>query len=175
MPQLILTAVGPDRPGIVGELTGAIHSAGGNILDSRMVNLRGEFAILILLEASDTDSEKMRADLPRLADSMSLRLSVSLQSTSRPRTEGLPYKLKTYSLDQPGIVARLTKILRDHQVNIEDLSARQESAAFAGSPLFLTELRLTIPKTVKLTQLRRDLETFANDLNCDVDLDPADS
>ncbi len=80
----------------------------------------------------------------------------------------MPYKLKTYSLDQPGIVARLTKILRDHQVNIEDLSARQESAAFAGSPLFLTELRLTIPKTVKLNQLRRDLETFANDLNCDV-------
>ncbi len=73
MPQLILTAVGPDRPGIVGELTAMIHSAGGNILDSRMVNLRGEFAILILLEASDTDSEKMRADLPRLADSMSLR------------------------------------------------------------------------------------------------------
>jgi glycine cleavage system transcriptional repressor len=40
MPQMIITAVGPDRPGIVGELTGELHSAGANILDSRMVNLR---------------------------------------------------------------------------------------------------------------------------------------
>ncbi|MGD0769134.1 MAG: ACT domain-containing protein [Tepidisphaeraceae bacterium] len=53
MSQLIITAVGPDRPGIVGELTAHLHAGGANILDSRMVNLRGEFAMLILLEAAD--------------------------------------------------------------------------------------------------------------------------
>ena len=51
MPQLILTAVGPDHPGLVGQLTGHLHAAGANILDTRMVNLRGRFAVLILLEA----------------------------------------------------------------------------------------------------------------------------
>ena len=53
MSQLIITAVGPDRPGIVGELTGHLHSAGGNILDSRMVNLRGQFAIVLLIELGE--------------------------------------------------------------------------------------------------------------------------
>jgi len=51
MAQLIITAVGPDRPGLAGELTGHLHSHGANLLDSRMVNLRGQFAMLILLEA----------------------------------------------------------------------------------------------------------------------------
>ena len=69
-------------------------------------------------------------------------------------TAGLPFRLKTYSMDQPGIVARLTKVLRDNGINIEDLSARQESAAFAGSPLFLTEMRLTVPPNVGLGKLR---------------------
>src|SRR5690606_38545774 len=29
MTQLLISAVGPDRPGIVGELTGKLHDAGG--------------------------------------------------------------------------------------------------------------------------------------------------
>jgi len=82
--------------------------------------------------------------------------------------------LKTYSMDQPGIVARLTKVLRDNGVNIEELEARQESAAFAGGALFLTEMRLTVPGDVSLGKLRRELEAVGNELNCDVDLDPAE-
>ena len=85
------------------------------------------------------------------------------------------FKLKTYSLDQPGIVARLTGVLRSHGVNIEELSAWQASAAFAGSPLFQTEMQLTVPSTVAVRKLRSDLEVVCNELNCDFDLEPADA
>ena len=45
-PQIGLRQLRADRPGIVGELTAHLHTAGCNILDSRMVNLRGEFAMI---------------------------------------------------------------------------------------------------------------------------------
>jgi len=173
MVQLVITAIGPDRPGIVGELTGHLHSAGGNILDSRMVNLRGEFAMMILLEVAPDAAEKLSSDLPGVGQGMKLRVNVTRQTQMPERVQGLPYRLKTYSMDQPGIVARLTGLLRQHGVNIEELSARQESAAFAGSPLFLTEMRLTVPGNVALGKLRSELESLGNELNCDVDLDPA--
>jgi glycine cleavage system transcriptional repressor len=83
------------------------------------------------------------------------------------------FRLKTYSMDQPGIVAKLAQVLRQFGVNIEELSARQDSAPFDGSPLFLTEMRLTIPTTVSLGKLRAELESVGGSLNCDVDLDPA--
>ena len=174
MVQLIISAVGPDRPGIVGELTGSLHAAGGNILDSRMVNLRGEFAMMILLECAADIAEKLSRDLATTGESMGLRIVVIPQERGQQAVKGLPFRLRTYSMDQPGIVARLTKVLRDNGVNIEDLSARQESAAFAGSPLFLTEMRLTVPANVGLGKLRRDLEAVGAELNCDVDLDPAE-
>ena len=175
MAQLIITAVGPDRPGIVGELTAHLHSVGGNILDSRMVNLRGEFAMMILLEAADDAAAgKLAGDLPGHGDRIGLRLTVTPQHARGARaTDGIPYRLKTYSMDQPGIVARLTAVLRAMGVNIEELEARQESAPFAGSPLFSTEMRITVPRGVALAQLRRELESVGNELNCDVDLDPA--
>ncbi len=174
MVQLIVTAVGPDRPGIVGELAGFVHSAGGNLLDSRMVNLRGEFAMMILLECPDHAARRLEEEMPRVGEQMGLRIIVRPQERRGQPVRGLPYRLKTYSMDQPGIVARLTGVLRAHGVNIEELEARQESAAFAGDPLFLTEMRLTVPPDVAVGKLRRELETVGNELNCDVDLDPAE-
>src|SRR5882724_13639943 len=151
MPQLIITAIGPDRPGIVGELTGHLHGRGANLLDSRMVNFRGQFAIIILLELPEKSTAAMVSELPEVGRGMGLTLSAIPQSAASPGgAQGLKYKLKTYSLDQPGIVAKLSAVLRNHQVNIEELSAWQESAAFAGSPLFLTEMGLTVPPTVAL-------------------------
>jgi glycine cleavage system transcriptional repressor len=174
MAQLIITAVGPDRPGIVGELTAHLHGAGGNILDSRMVNMRGEFAMMILLEAAEDAAGKLARDLPGHGDRIGLQLGVKPQQAGGARaTDGIPYRLKTYSMDQPGILARLTAVLRAMGVNIEELEARQDSAPFAGSPLFSTEMRITVPRGVPLAQLRRELETVGNELNCDVDLDPA--
>ena len=173
MSQLIVTAVGPDRPGIVGELTAELHAAGGNILDSRMVNLRGEFAMMILLECPEDALQRISGELPPAGGRMGLRMSVTPQEAPRRRVAGLPYRLKTYSMDQPGIIARLSSVLRAHGVNIEDLSARQESAPFAGHPLFLTEMTLTVPGDLSIGTLRRELEAVAQELNCDLDLDPA--
>src|SRR3954463_13695907 len=104
MAQLIITAVGPDRPGIVGELTAQLHAAGGNILDSRMVNLRGEFAMMILLEVAGDVAEKLAAELPATGERMKLRVSVTPLQGSAAAAKGMRYRLRTYSMDQPGIV-----------------------------------------------------------------------
>lgn len=177
MPQLIVSALGPDRPGIVGELTSHLHEAGANLLDTRMVNLRGEFAMMLLLEAPVDVARSLAAELPPFGQRIGLTLTVAEQGTgdAAPRVaNGLPYRLKTYSLDQPGIIARLTGVLRGYRVNIEELTARQESAAFAGNPLFLTEMKLTVPPEVSLRELRADIEKVCSQINCDWDLDPAE-
>jgi glycine cleavage system transcriptional repressor len=174
MPQLILNALGPDRPGIVGQLTGHLHAAGANVLDSRMVNLRGQFAIILLIEAEQPALEKLRHSLPPLADKIGLRLTLTdAQATNTAPIKGIPFKLKTYSLDQPGIIHKISDLLREHNVNIEELSARQESAPFAGDPLFLMEMRITIPATVPLQTVRSKVQALCDTLNCDLDFEPA--
>src|SRR4051794_14372338 len=106
MSQLVVTAVGPDRPGLVGEFTGPIFASGANLADSRMVNLRGQFAIIVLLEANETAIAQLRETLPRTAEAIGLRLTFTIPGEpSRPKA-GVPYRLKTYSMDQPGIVHR---------------------------------------------------------------------
>lgn len=173
MSQFILTAVGTDRPGLVGELTGQLHAAGCNILDSRMVNLRGRFAVIVLFEGEEGAAirERVPAAVERIGLTPNL---VEHAAAVGPRApSGLPFRLKTYSLDQPGLVHAVSEVLRVHGVNIEDLSAWQESAAFAGDALFILEMRLTVPRNVPVKRLRLDLEAACEKLNADLDLEPA--
>jgi glycine cleavage system transcriptional repressor len=173
MQQLIVNAIGPDRPGLVGQFTGHLHAAGANVLDSRMVNLRGQFALILLLEAADDAVAKLRQSLPGFAEKLDLRVTLTDARPPAAPVKGIPFKLKTYSLDQPGIIHRVSDLLREHGVNIEDLSARQESAPFDGTPLFLMEMRLTIPANVSIPVVRSKVQSLCDTLNCDVDFEPA--
>jgi glycine cleavage system transcriptional repressor len=169
--SLVISAVGDDRPGIVGELTRHLHDAKANIADSRMINLRGQFAILLLVEGTVEALTSLESTLAAKATALGLRLSMSPHHDNKPR-EGVPMRLRTYSLDRPGIVHQISAALQRQGVNIEELETKLESAAFAGSPIFTMEMRLTVPAPLSLKQLRRELEVICDELNCDLDLDP---
>lgn len=172
MSQMVITAVGPDRPGLVGEFTGHLHSAGANIADSRMVNLRGQFALILLVEGTDPTLQAIQKTLPRAVQGIGLSVTFASQSAPTTQPQGLPFHLRTYSMDQPGIVHRVTHLLHSHGINIEELQTRLESGAFMGTPLFTMDLRLTVPSTVSVRRLRSDLDAISDQLNCDIDLEP---
>ena len=50
--ELVITALGEDRPGIVDELSSVLSKKQLNIEDSRMSVLGGEFAILMLVSGA---------------------------------------------------------------------------------------------------------------------------
>ena len=172
MPQIVITAIGPDKPGLVGELTGHLSKAGANILDSRMINLRGQFAVIMLAEVPEASCAAVKASLPRDMATSGLKIDILDAHAGKPPILGVPYRIKTYSMDQPGLVHKISDALRVHGVNIEELSTRQESAAFAGTPLFIMEFRITVPPEISPRKLRADLEKACESLNMDLDMEP---
>lgn len=173
MSQVILTAVGVDRPGLVDELTKFLLERGGNIADARMVNLRGQFAVLMLVEATDVSCDAIRKDIATEGAKIGLTISLSDQPAGAKPLTGVPYRLRTYAMDQPGIVHRITHLLHRHRVNIEELQTRLEAGSYTGTPLFTMELRLTVPTDVPVKKLRDELGSLCDSLNCDADLEPA--
>ncbi len=170
--ELVVTAVGPDRPGIASEVAGHVHAAGANLADSRMVNLRGQFALIALVEGDSGVLDAVRARLREAAPKMGMTIELSAAPKTSPR-EGVPFKLKTYSMDQPGIVHKITSYLHEQGVNVEELETHLESAPFMGTPVFTMEIVMLVPKSASVKALRRALEELGDTLNCDVDLDPA--
>ena len=173
MPQVVITAVGPDRPGLVDELTAFLLEVGANVADSSMVNLGGQFALIMLVQISKDRIATVQTDTSDVGRRIGLAVTVSadtLQTDNPITTSGMAYLLKVRAMDQPGIVHRITHLLHDHHVNIEELQTRRQPGSVAGTPLFNMELRMTVPPDVLPKTLRLELQQLCNSLNCDAEL-----
>src|SRR5437660_12874039 len=63
MTYAIFTAIGSDRPGLVDQVSQFLFDRGGNIQDSRMGNLRGQFAMIVPVRGPDEAMAKIRPEL----------------------------------------------------------------------------------------------------------------
>jgi len=174
MPHAILTAIGADRPGLVEEVSQFIFSRGGNIEDSRMVNLRGQFAMMVLVGGSDELLSRLKREIGELSRSSSLHIEFheSRDAASKSAGPSLPFRLTGTAIDQPGLVHRVASVLREMQINIESLDTRLTAAPYTGAPMFEMELILSVPKTTLLSQLRQNIAKLCDELNVDWNLDP---
>jgi len=168
----VFTAIGPDRVGIVDDLSGAVASAGGNIEESKMAVLGGEFAVIMLISGPPAAMESLCVALPALGGKLGLR--VTCQKTHEPRAEekGRPYLLTAVSLDTPGIVHSVTALLRRHAINIEDLETETAAAPWTGAPMFRLSANLVIGPSVSIGNLKEELGSLQREHDLDVVLKP---
>ena len=66
MIDLVLTLIGPDRPGIVDAVSEVVSDHGGNWLDSRMAHLAGKFAGVLSVEVDEGQAAALEEALGRL-------------------------------------------------------------------------------------------------------------
>jgi glycine cleavage system transcriptional repressor len=173
MKELVITAVGADRPGLVGQLTAPLYEAAANVADSRMVNLRGQFAVILLAEVPERGVEPLQEQLLSVAEQLGLTLTFcqhDAQEDKWPTTVGVPFRLRTYAMDQPGLVHRITELLHRHGVNVEELQTRSQPRPQTGAPLFSMDLLMTVPPSIPIRRLRSELQTLCEELNCDVEI-----
>jgi glycine cleavage system transcriptional repressor len=167
---LVLTAVGPDRPGLVSEIAAAIHAAGANLEDSRMAILGGEFALLVLLSGPEAAAAAVERTSGALGERLGLR--VLSKRTGRGQAKHfLLYRISVTGFDRPGIVSRISEILARRGVNVASLESRLEYAPLSGTPMFVLEAELQLPSEVVLAELRRELSGQCDEENLDLSLE----
>lgn len=172
MDQLIvISALGSDRPGIVESLTGAVLRQEGNILDSRMTVLGGEFAILMLVAATAEAINKLESRRESLE--RELALTITLRRT-QPATvqSAIPYLAEVVALDHPGIVHEIARFFSSRGINIDDLSTGTYAAPHTGTTMFSLNLTLSVPTGESIGKLRDEFLEFCETRNLDASLRP---
>jgi len=166
--HVILTAIGPDHPGLVDEVTLFVAECGGNLEDSRMVNLRGQFAMMMLVAAPADAVRRLRDGLGELQAASGLHAEVQIAAAGRPSTSAaLPYKLSTWAMDHPGLMQSVAHLLGELGVNIESAESSLHPAPYTNAPLFEMELVLAVPQSTHVAALREALGRLCDELNID--------
>lgn len=171
--KFIMTAFGKNRPGIVAGISQVIFENGCNLEDSNMGRLADEFTLILLLSGQgDNLQEKLSRDCKRLEmekDVFVFLRPLDYHSPDVPYTNDFR-TISVEGLDHAGIVFSISKMLADKNINIETLKSRKRNSPNSGTAIFSMEIQVDIPDNVSITDLDKELDLLANELNVDIQL-----
>jgi len=165
--SLVLTILGPDRPGLVDRIADIVSRHEGSWQESRMARMSGQFAGILRVECPTDVREVLEKDLAALSAD-GLHVGVAREGESAEPTSGPVVTLDITGHDEPGIVKRIASTLASLSVNVEELETSLESAPMAGHLLFCTKGKVRLPENLSMVELVSALEEVGSDLTVDI-------
>lgn len=165
---LVLTVIGDDRPGLVGELASVVTAHHGNWLESSMAQLAGKFAGIVKIGVAHGQAAKLQHALLKINQ---LKITVEVSEASQLALATRRLKLALVGNDRIGIVKEVSQVLAHHAVNVESLETHTSSAPMSADTLFHAVAELTAAASLDASALTRELERISNDLMVDITLD----
>lgn len=165
--NLVLTVIGPDRPGLVQRVAQRVADHGGNWLESRMAHLGGQFAGILRVEVQEGRAEELAEALRGLSGE-GLQVVLHREGASEVTASALVATIELVGQDRPGILRAVSGVFAAHAVNVEELSSERVSAPMGGGTLFQARAAVSVPTREVLTAVRTDLEKIAADLVIDL-------
>ena len=171
----LLTASGPDRPGIVAAITGVLLEGECNIEDSQMSRLGPDFACMLMIRMPEgVVSRRLNELLAGVADQFGLRIHLQdlrPEEASEPRSEQPKHLIHVYGADRKGIINRITKRLADQSVNITNLHTE---VIHHATPLYVMMIEVEVPPYVDVGRLQDDLVAIGREIEVTVSMKPKD-
>ena len=169
--NLVITALGKDKPGIVNELSKAILDKGGNITESRMMALSGEFAMMLLVTGDESSITDINSKLTGIGETLDLTITAKETTSEQSDLKRLPYQVTVVSMDHPGIVHDISDFLSSRNLNIEEVETKTYPAAHTGTAMFSLDMIISVPADSSVRALRDEFLLFCDDLNLDASLE----
>jgi glycine cleavage system transcriptional repressor len=170
---VVISSMGPDRPGLVKEIAEFFTARGINIERSRGCVLGNEFGMIILTSGKTDDIERLIKDLDSLREKTKLEINVrkTKAPSHRDALPSIPYKLIATSIDHPGIIHQICKALQLRGVSIEDVSTNVDNNPVTGANVFHMACYFSLPLAVKIIDLKNDFNRISDEYNIDIRFD----
>lgn len=170
---VVFSSMGPDRPGLAREIAEFFAARGINIERSRGCVLGNEFGMVILTSGNNENIEKLIGDLDGLREKTGLDIHVRKTKAPLHREvhPSILYKLIAISIDRPGIIHQICKVLHDRKINIEDISTNVDHDPATGANVFHMSCYFSLPPAVKIIDLKNALTRVSEDYNVDIRFD----
>lgn len=178
MKRVALTFIGKDRPGIIAEVSRVLFKAGGNIEDTTMTILEGEFAMILIASIPSAQAaKKLKGEFIRLKKRWGLNhfeksLSSDL-SRGKKHLSGTDTSIVTVmGRDRTGIVYETSRALAGQGLNITDLNSK--ILGHGKKAVFAMMLEVDIPKGFPMKKLEPAWNRLRKRLKVEVQIKQAE-
>jgi len=164
--KLIISASGPDRKGIVSEISSIINQCNGNIETSRMIRLEEQFSILILIKIENKNRENLKNKINEIEN-----LKVDVNATSSiNKTYKNKFHLYINGADNEGIVYSFSNYFSKLNINIEEINTSIKNAPVSATPLFMMDIIITSSEKINENEIIQDLNKISEKLGVEANL-----
>lgn len=166
--EVVVTAAGPDRLGIVNEVTRAIVSIGGNVGESQSMSVRGTFMAAFAIELD------VHVDLTEFCSDVTNQLPgfmVSLQPAASAQAADAPTytaRVVVSMADHIGAVHEVSSVFAQQRLNVVSLKTMHETAPLGGTELFGMEGALSSTEPIDVIALSKALAALEEKRGIDV-------
>lgn len=144
--DIVITLTGPDRVGIVEEVTGLLLGLKCNIESSRMARLGGEFAVIMLVSVPDGASADLADTFRTLTDQgYKVTYSLTAQAPESAHVGWASFRIEVEGADHEGIIHEIAQGLSKQGVNIESMETSARPAPTSGTILFTMLAEVAVP------------------------------
>mgnify|MGYP006160809467 CR=1 FL=1 len=162
--QLVVTAIGTDRTGIVSKLARLVTDCNCNITDSRMAIFGGEFTFIMLLAGDLAAISRIEHLLPGLGLELDLTTMTKRTSAHQRKAVAAHYVLEYSGPDRVGTLGAITGLLASREVYIGSLQSESTNDA-AGNALMHTIMTLELPEGEAPQRIEADIMALLSDMN----------
>lgn len=168
--SLIVSIVGADRHGIVSSLAERAERFGANWAASRMTRIAGEFAGTVHFEVPRENADPLSNALKQLASS-GLQVVIARSDGAKVPESLRSVELELVGEDRVGIVSKLTRILAERGISIENIHTEILRTGMSGKQTFRIGAHLLVPAKLSVEALRVELGALASEMMLDIALD----
>ncbi|MEH6826352.1 MAG: ACT domain-containing protein [Motiliproteus sp.] len=169
--SLILTFIGPDKPGLVEMVSATLAQHHASWQESSMSRLAGKFAGILIASVDSQQLQPLSEALTRL-ESKGLKITIESDQKATSKRDGMAISLALTGHDKPGIVRQISQALAAQGISVDRLETSIVSGSMSAEQLFKAEADLLVPTDVDIDSLQENLEAIASDLMVDITLNP---
>lgn len=141
--NIILTVVGPDKSGIVSNISEIVKNCSGNIDKSRMVRLGDFFTIMVLVSIDENYLKQLENELNKDSN---YKITIHESNNNLKESDENIHIIHLNGIDNEGLVYEVTNELAKLSINIEELETNITNAPMSGLTLFSLIAKISHPK-----------------------------
>ena len=176
MKKVIISVLGNDRPGIIAAVSRLLYENDSNIENVSQTSLQSEFAGIFIATVPATMAlPTLEGKMTDILNPMGLQVHVKPMEPRHEAVNGLlgeSFVITTRGPDQKGLVARVTEIIANHEVNITNCQAVFKGGDDPNSNIMIYEV--DIPPRADQQALFQDLREKGAELKLQVSIQHRD-
>ena len=152
--EVAITVIGTEHTSILQSVTEVVLQFGGNVEESRMACLGGQFAMIMLvslLEGEIDNLTKKLRELERQGFVIILKPGAD-KVPKRPKQYSV-YELSVTGADHEEIIHHYADLLSRLGIPVVELDSRVTASPFTGAPLFSMRAAIQVPGETVLRDL----------------------